>query len=265
MIARGGRSPPRAPWHWALTGVVLGALVLLAFAAPARWLVSGLAWASGERVLLSDAQGSVWGGSALLVLAGGADSHDRAALPGRVHWRLVPVALGVDVRIRADCCTPQEPLELRARPGWGGFRIDVADGQSLWPAALLAGLGTPLNTIQPQGELALTTRALGFQRTAGRWIVNGGLEVTARQLSSRLSTLRPMGSYRLELRGGEDIRVTLTTLEGGLRLSGSGQWVGTRLRFRGEASTAPGLEAQLANLLNILGRREGDRAIMSFG
>ena len=54
-------------------------------------------------------------------------------------------------------------------------------------------------------------------------------------------------------------------LEGRLQLSGSGHWVGTRLRFQGEARAAPGLQAQLANLLNILGRREGDRAILSFG
>ena len=74
-----------------------------------------------------------------------------------------------------------------------------------------------------------------------------------------------MGSYQLVLQGGPDIGVTLSTLEGRLQLSGSGHWVGTRLRFQGEARAAPGLQAQLANLLNILGRREGDRAVLSIG
>ena len=53
--------------------------------------------------------------------------------------------------------------------------------------------------------------------------------------------------------------------DGVLRLDGSGQWVGSRLRFNGEARAAPGHEAQLANLLNLLGRRQGDRAILSQG
>ena len=87
----------------------------------------------------------------------------------------------------------------------------------------------------------------------------------ARHVSSRLSSLRPIGSYQLKLSGGEAVALDLSTLEGSLRLSGSGQWVGGRLRFNGEASAAPGLEAQLANLLNIIGRRQGDRAIISFG
>ena len=74
-----------------------------------------------------------------------------------------------------------------------------------------------------------------------------------------------MGSYRLALTGGDAVGLDLSTLEGSLRLSGSGQWVGSRLRFSGEASAAPGMEAQLANLLNLLGRRQGDRAIISLG
>ena len=55
------------------------------------------------------------------------------------------------------------------------------------------------------------------------------------------------------------------TMEGALQLSGSGRWVGSRLRFTGEASAAPGQEAQLANLLNLLGRRQGNRALISLG
>ena len=48
-------------------------------------------------------------------------------------------------------------------------------------------------------------------------------------------------------------------------LSGNGQWVGKRLRFTGEASAAPGREAALANLLNIIGRRSGARSIITVG
>jgi general secretion pathway protein N len=84
-------------------------------------------------------------------------------------------------------------------------------------------------------------------------------------MSSRLSTLRPMGSYRLVVQGGDVPTLTLSTLEGALQLSGTGQWVGQRLRFTGEATATPEREAALSNLLNIIGRRSGARSIITVG
>jgi len=50
-----------------------------------------------------------------------------------------------------------------------------------------------------------------------------------------------------------------------LLLSGQGQWQGTRLQFRGEASAVPEHAAALSNLLNIIGRRQGARSLLSLG
>lgn len=255
---------PATAWRWAALGAVLGLLLTVAVAAPARWLAAAVAQASGGHLQLLEPTGRVWAGSARLALAGGADSRDRAALPGQLHWRLSPMLTGVQARLALDCCTTPEGLLLRASPRWGGVHLQVADGASHGPAAVLAGLGTPFNTIAPEGELNLVTQGLAATWLAGRLQLEGSATLTARALSSRLSTLRPMGSYQLVLRGGSDVGLTLSTLEGGLRLSGSGHWVGTRLQFQGEASAAPGLQGQLASLLNILGRRQGDRAILSF-
>lgn len=255
----------RAPWGWALAGVLLGLLLTTLLAAPARWLAAGVAQASGGVVQLAEPQGSLWTGSARLLLTGGAGSQDRSALPGRVHWRLRPGWGALALWLNADCCTPDGPLGLRLSPRWGGARLALADAHSVWPAALLAGLGTPFNTLQPQGELNLSTQALALQWQAGRASVQGQADVTLRQLSSRVATLRPLGSYRVQLRGGDTPTLALSTLEGPLRLNGEGQWVGQRLRFQGEASAEPGLEGALANLLNLLGRRQGERALMSFG
>ena len=68
-----------------------------------------------------------------------------------------------------------------------------------------------------------------------------------------------------EAKGGDAPAFTLSTLEGPLQLSGNGQWVGARLRFSGEATAAPEQQAQLANLLNIIGRRQGARSLLSIG
>ena len=241
---------PRAPWRWAVAGVCLGALPALVLWAPARWLATGVQQASGGQLQLQQARGTVWNGSARLVLTGGADSQDQAALPGRLQWQLRPAWNGLSARLTADCCIPATaPLQVQVALGLGAVRAQVADGQSQWPAAALAGLGTPWNTVQPQGRLQM----------------QGQVQLDALGLSSRLSTLRPMGSYRLQVQGGGAPTLQLSTLEGALLLSGSGQWVGKRLRFTGEASAAPGREAALANLLNIIGRRSGARSIITVG
>ena len=74
-----------------------------------------------------------------------------------------------------------------------------------------------------------------------------------------------MGSYRLTLSGGPTPALKLETLEGSLQLTGNGQWVGGKLRFDGVASATPERQEALANLLNIIGRRDGARALIKIG
>ena len=260
MAAPGARSP-RA---WAITGALLGALLTLVLAAPAHWLARGLESATDGQLQLQEARGTVWTGSARLVLSGGAGSRDPLALPSRVQWQLRPDWRGVRVQLVTECCTPQ-PLQARILLHWQGVEAQVQDQQSQWPAGLLTGLGTPWNTAQIQGQLLLRTQGLRVQWLAGRLRSEGQVQLDALGVSSRLSTLRPMGSYRMVFAGGDAPQITLSTLEGHLQLSGSGQWVGQRLRFRGEASASPEREAALANFLNIIGRRSGARSIISLG
>lgn len=255
---------PSAPWRWAVAGAVAGLLLALPLFLPASWLAQRVSVASGGHVQLRDARGTIWNGSARVVLTGGPGSSDAAALPTRMDWRLRPSLTGLRVQLTSPCCTPA-PIEMAWRPGWGGAKLQVADGQSQWPASLLAGLGTPWNTLQLDGDLTLRTQSLLLEWAEGRLAMNGRAEVTADRMASRVSTLRPLGSYRLAVSGGALPALQLSTLEGALQLSGSGQWVGSRLRFSGEASAAPEREAALANLLNIIGRRNGARSIITIG
>lgn len=252
------------PWAWALVGALLGALITLVLFAPAQWLANAVAQASGGQVQLAQARGTLWNGSAQLLLTGGAASQDRAALPGRMDWQLRPTFSGLRARLNAACCT-DNALQLQVQLRWGGAQLTLADSQSHWPAAVLAGLGTPWNTLQPQGQLQLRTTDLQADWTAGRMVLGGQAQLDALAISSRLSTVAPMGSYRLALQGGAVPTLTLQTLEGSLQLSGSGQWIGQRLRFTGEASAAPDRQAALANLLNIIGRRSGARSLITLG
>lgn len=257
-------SRPAVPWAWGSAGAVIGLLLAVLLFAPAQWVADSVLRATGGRVVLQEPRGTVWNGSAQLVLTGGPGSSDSAALPSRLDWRLRPAAGGLRAELAAACCTPQ-PLALRWRPQWGGGELAVADGRSQWPAALLAGLGTPWNTLQLDGELALSTQGLALEWAEGRLSIDGRADLTAQRVSSRLSTLRPMGSYRITVLGGNVPSLQVSTLEGALQLAGRGQWVGSRLRFTGEASAAPEREAALSNLLNIIGRRSGARSIITIG
>jgi len=247
-----------------VAGAILGLLAALLLFAPAHWLADAVRERSGGRILLREARGTVWNGSARLVLTGGADSADAAALPTRIDWRLRPRWNGVLAEISTACCTPR-PITVRSALRWGGNDLEVGNGQSRWPAGLLAGLGTPWNTLQLEGDLRLDTKDLSVEWVAGRLQISGQAVLTAQRVSSRLSTLKPMGSYRITLLGGPTPSLRLETVEGALQLSGSGSWVGSRLRFAGEASAAPERESALSNLLNIIGRRAGPRSIITIG
>lgn len=259
-----------ARWRWAAFGLLCGMLLMLVLAAPARWLASAVQTASGERVQLPDARGSLWHGSAQLMLTGGAASRDRLALPGRLHWRWHVGSDGLRLALQADCCMAEASTVL-LQPGLQGLTLQLPAHQSRWPASLLAGLGAPWNTLQAQGQLALSSPGLRLDLSGWpplRWQLQGRAELRAQAMASRLSPLRPMGSYRLSLTGHgaqQPPTLQLDTLDGALRLAGQGQWVGNRLRFSGEASAAPGHEAALDNLLNIMGRRQGTRSLLSLG
>ena len=254
-----------APWRWAVAGALGGLVLAFVLFAPARWLAALVLQASGGHAVLAAPRGSFWQGSAQLVLSGGAGSLDAVALPGQLRWRIRPAWTGLDVQLNAECCM-QQAWQLQARSaGWAGAQLTLSDSQSQWPAALLSGLGTPWNTVQAQGQLAASTQGLNARWTQGRLALAGRLQLDALNMSSRLSTLQPMGSYRVTLTGGNPSLLELSTLDGSLLLTGQGRWVGQRLHFDGAASATPGSVDALSNLLNIIGRRNGATAVIKVG
>jgi general secretion pathway protein N len=244
--------------------VLLGLLLALVAFAPARWLASVVNQRSEGRVLLEDPRGTVWDGSAVLSLTGGAGSLDVATLPSRLGWQLQPSWTGLKLQLTAPCCLAQA-WAWQLQPQWGGAKLSLSDTPSVWPAQMLSGLGTPFNTLALQGQLALSSTGFTLAWSAGRLQVGGQVQLEAQGLSSRLSTLSPMGSYRLALAGGATPALQLETLSGPLQLSGRGQWVGGKLQFNGEATSAAEHQSALSNLLNIIGRRDGARSVIKLG
>jgi general secretion pathway protein N len=280
-----GRSQGQAH-RWAIGGVLVGGCVAVVAFAPATWLAHSVAQASQGRMLLSDARGTVWNGSAVPVLTGGPGSVDASSLPGRlaweVNWRWQSTPGGGPgwvVELNHACCL-NGPQALVLQPGWGRLTAQVRGpaphraaeagawfGQ--WPSQWLSGLGTPWNTLQLGGATRLTFSAATLERTQGRWNFQGLAQIDSIAVSSRVSPLPVLGHYRLTLSNDPSnlgsTLLSVSTVEGALQLNGSGKWDASGLRFRGDARALPADEAVLSNLLSIIGRREGSRSVISIG
>jgi general secretion pathway protein N len=248
---------------WAWLGALAGALLAAIIFAPAALLAYSVLSLSNGRVLLSQAQGSVWEGRAQLLLAGGQGTQDVAALPGVVQWRMRPQLSGLGIQLHLTCCSDQ-PMQVQMRPGWKQAQAQVGPVNLNLPAQWLSGLGAPFNTLALQGHMHL--RSEGFKlQWAGNTSFDGQATMDLMAMSSSLSTLRPLGDYRVKMIGGAAPTMDLETLQGALQLTGKGQWQGSRMRFSGEAVAAPERQEALANVLNIIGRRQGAKSLISLG
>jgi general secretion pathway protein N len=261
-----------ASTRWAVLGAAIGVLIGLVAFAPAAWLARTVTNGTQQKLLLADARGTIWSGSAAVVLTGGPGSRDAAALPGRLEWTLSWQGLSWLVQAQHACCL-NGTIKLRVRPGWGHVTTQLMPSPTgwiaQWPSSWLSGLGTPWNTLKLGGSVRLSTLGpLTLDSAGGRTSLQGQAELEMLSVSSRLTTLPTLGSYKLTAQGeprSSGSQLKLETAEGALQLRGEGLWSPAGLRFKGEATAAPGDEAALSNLLNIIGRRSGARSLISIG
>lgn len=230
--------------------LVVSAAVTVVFRAPAAWL--GDALEARSKLRLVDARGTVWHGSALLGISTG---REITLLPGRVEWQVDAIATN---RISASVAHPWlgAPLALSL----GAHGLGFAKGSARLPAGVLAGAGAPFNTLKPGGllELAWTD---GEIRGAA---LKGELQIDWRNAQSALSTVVPLGSYRLHIRGNGGMpTLELETLAGPLQMQGKGRMEGSRIRFSGTAAAEPAMQGALNGLLGVLGMRSGDKVLLA--
>lgn len=254
-------------WIAYATVALVAVLATAAALAPAQWLAAGVARATQGRVDLAEAKGTLWRGEATLVLTSGSGAGAaRASLPERLSWRLSPwqlLAGTIDLTLQHPSALSQ-PLTVRA---WLNGTATLGSATVRLPASLLVGLGAPWNTVRPGGLITLSWDRLRIE--PGRW--QGNLSAEWQYASSALTPVSPMGHYRLQTNGVfPGTRLNLLTLSGPLELTGSGTIAeGGRLRFHGVARAVPnadpGVKTQLAGLISLLGRRDGESAILNIG
>ncbi|HJV87232.1 MAG TPA: type II secretion system protein N [Noviherbaspirillum sp.] len=247
---------------WLLAGIATVLLTLVVFC-PAAWMASIVEKQTGGRLTLGDAQGTLWRGSAFIGGAPSGADPVTPLLPGRFAWRLSPMVLlgQVDLHLENPAALSQ-PVTIAG--SW--YQWQVSPSSVLLPAERLAGLGAPLNTIQPSGEMHLSWTPLQVTRQGGALEVNGSMTLLMNDIASRLSPIKPLGNYQLIMDWrGRQAQLVLKTLRGPMLLSGTGALTNGRLQFSGKAEAEAGQEDRLANLLNLLGqrRREGDKNVIA--
>jgi general secretion pathway protein N len=234
-----------------LTALAVAVTVLLFL--PAAWLGPMVERQTGGRLTLGDAQGTLWRGSAFVGGAAGEGGAVTPLLPGRFSWRLSPLVLFGQVSM--DLANSQALGQpVRVSGSWSQWQVSA--GELLLPAEGLAGLGAPLNTLAPSGVIKLSWNLLDIARQGQTVAVQGRTVLSLTDMGSRMSPIKPMGSYEVAMDWrGQRADMALRTVRGALLLSGSGNLENGRLRFSGQAQAAEGYEDTLGNLLNLLGQR----------
>jgi general secretion pathway protein N len=237
---------------WLVLAALAVALTVLVFL-PAAWLGPLVEKQTGGRLTLGDAQGTLWRGSAFVGGAPGQGGAVTPLLPGRFSWRLSPLVLLGQVRMElSNPAALSQPVRLEG--SWSQWQ--VSPGELLLPAAGLAGLGAPLNTLAPSGTIRLKWNMLDLMRQQQMVAVNGRTVLSMTDMGSRMSPIKPLGSYEMAMDWrGQQADMSLRTVRGALLLSGRGTLQNGRLQFSGQAEAASGYEETLGNLLNLLGQR----------
>ena len=247
---------------WVVVAIVSLVLSVLFFL-PASWMGTLIERQTNGRLSLGDVQGSFWNGSAFVGVAAGASDPVTPLFPGRFSWKISPLILltQVDLELQnADSLSA--PLKIT-----GNFsEWHVSPAALILPTERLEGLGAPLNTIGPSGNLHLSWNNLQFIRDGSVLSAQGQLQLSLAEMASRLSPVRPLGSYKMSFDlHGANADVSLVTESGPMMLSGSGALNAGHFQFSGKAWAQEGQETKLANLLNLLGqrRKDGDKDVIA--
>jgi general secretion pathway protein N len=240
---------------WILTALIAAMVVILVML-PAAWFTPMIARATANRIHFSLPAGSIWQGSATLMLAAGANPvQGLTALPGRIEWRTAfwPLLTGrVHMLLYAREAMPKA-FELTLTPR----QALLSAGRLTLPASLLTGLGAPFNTLALQGDIQLEWNKwrLSSEHPSGELMIH------LNNMASRVSPVRPLGSYRIAIQAtGRQTTFELITTKGVLLLDGRGQWQQHgKFSFQGTARAQEAEYERLRGLLTLLGPAIGNQ------
>jgi len=254
-------SHPKLPkLFW--VALVLAGLSTLVWQMPASWLGGVLASQTGCRVMLQQATGTIWQGSAALAFSelnateGGC--REPLAVTERFHWKSTCALSDLSCSTELQFVALDKPQIIQ----WGLRKTQIVANEIKLPANVLEGLGNPWSTLRPRGQLGARWTDLVLGGILGGATDNsprsGVIRIIISNLSSPISPVKPLGSYEISANiGDEGLNWNLSTTSGPLLLRGQGD-TKSGLHFVGEASASLEAQDSLIGLLALLGKREGD-------
>lgn len=231
-------------------------IAIIGFAAYAVFLVATLPaslvarWISMPGVLeLTDARGTLWSGAARAVAG--------AAQLDSLRWRFQPARLAAG-QLAFSVDGYGAGLEGHGQVNRGFGTLEVRELHVRGDAAAIAAFAPLAASWQPDGRVTLDAPAIAWDGREAR----GTVRLEWHDAAVALSSVRPLGSYRAEARAeGGPVKVAVTTLDGPMRISGTGTFtLPGALAFTGEARALPAAQAALEPLLNLMGPRRPDGA-----
>ena len=238
--------------RWFVLGGLTFYAACLLITAPASMTAWIIARASDGMVLLERPEGSMWRGRAsrlLVSIPGGG-----AMSIGNSTWdvallRLFRGELAIDLALDG---VVNGSGTLILQPG----KVRVTGSRITLPASVFVSFFPVLQFIRPGGQLAIDIADVVF--SANR--ITGAGEALWMDATSALSPLAPLGSYRARVESDQQhARLEITTMRGALQVEGRGAWSSAAgVSFEGLARAAPGEAPRLRDLLQLMGRDDGN-------
>ncbi len=239
--------------RWLLYGIfgLVSYLLFLIIEMPAAWFAWGLNHYTQGTVRLDPMSGSLWSGNGRLVIYYPQTTpHDF----GQTEWGINPLWLFAG-RVQLSLQTNNQDRKIKTKLGLAHNSFLLKDTEAEFPAAFVAQLYTPLSLISPQGKVRISTEDM----TLSPGKVDGVAALEWLNAGSSLSSVQPLGDYRLDITGIEkNANLKLTTLRGDLEFTGQGQWQLQTGQVQINGLATPRARAgELESFLNMIGSDQG--------
>lgn len=245
-----------------LVGLIFFILAIVSLA-PATLISQYLADKSAGRLLLSNAQGTIWQGSADVALAGEAQQlgvalanlsevNISASNIGQLDWQIQATRLLVGQFKVVFSLNNSAPANLTL----SNNQIKLEQLDINLPAAAIASLMPSLSVAQLGGQIHISTPSFTAEAlNTAELNFTGQVQIAWLQARSALSAINPLGQYQTLINGqNQQLIIKLNTIDGALILQGDGSLNPTSgLVFSGVASAQTSQKQALAPLLHVLG------------
>lgn len=223
----------RALLLFLFSGVFLGGILVFA---PASLIGYALERVSSGQLSLAQTTGSLWQGAGVALLR----QKGRFQALGSYRWQLHLLTASLQVQSGESA-----PMTVRYTPFPGRITIDKL--RLDLPVSIMEVAAPQLRPYQLQGTLEAHSDHLILDASG----MEGQIAVDWSNAASGLSQVRPLGNYRILLRGnGAAVDAQLQTLSGKLQLAGTGRYDSTKgMQLNGTAQAAAGAAAEELNEL----------------